>query len=334
MPTKRLGVAICTYNRADVLGEALQGLCVQTANPDTFEVVVIDNASTDNTHEVVAAFKDASISLRYVYEETPGLSRARNRALEEIKTEFIAYLDDDAVPDSQWITSVLETFDTITPVPAAVGGKVLLRWNGSQPDWLDKELFWIFSYLNYGENVLEAKGLVGCNLSFHRELLVKAGGFNVNLGRLGNSQLLGEETQVLNKLYHDGCRIYYQPKAVVEHIVGQKRQSQAYVIQRCKGAGQTQAFMRTLDGQLNKRILVSYLLREVYYQRATLVRAGSSLLLRRRFLSNKEKFLLRCKLIQFEAYEKQLLRFLVFGIPQDFQAKSDIATVDKIHVEA
>jgi glucosyl-dolichyl phosphate glucuronosyltransferase len=108
-----ISVVICTYNRADRLRLALDALCTQTLSPQSFEILVVDNASTDDTAALCTFYKEKLPQLHYLFEPVQGLSRARNTAWEEAKSPYIAYLDDDAIPCDDWIESILLTFETI-----------------------------------------------------------------------------------------------------------------------------------------------------------------------------------------------------------------------------
>ncbi|MGD8380729.1 MAG: glycosyltransferase, partial [Syntrophobacterales bacterium] len=92
----KISVIVCTYNRAELLGGTLRTLCHQTLDTSEYEVIVVDNNSTDNTREVVDEFCRRSSNVRYCFEPQQGLSHARNQGLQEAKGKYVAYIDDDA----------------------------------------------------------------------------------------------------------------------------------------------------------------------------------------------------------------------------------------------
>src|SRR5258706_11020169 len=120
--TVQISALICTRNRADYLRKALQSLAVQSLPRAQYEIIVVDNGSEDHTKDVVDAYCHMT-NLVYIYEETPGLSRARNVAFRRAKGQFVAFLDDDAVGSPMWLEKYLEVFQTFKPTPGSVGGK-------------------------------------------------------------------------------------------------------------------------------------------------------------------------------------------------------------------
>ena len=106
-----LTIVICTYNRAHILPEALESLLRQTVSPEDYYLLIIDNNSTDNTQEVLIPFKERFPYMRIVMEYNQGLSHARNRALKECQTEWLAFLDDDAKAHPDWVETILQTIE-------------------------------------------------------------------------------------------------------------------------------------------------------------------------------------------------------------------------------
>ena len=98
----KLSVIICTYNRVELLGKCVNSLMTQTARKENYEIIVIDNNSTDNTADLIRKIKIINSNLRYVKEANQGLSYARNRGWKEAKGEYIAYIDDDCKADNNW----------------------------------------------------------------------------------------------------------------------------------------------------------------------------------------------------------------------------------------
>src|SRR5882724_6993780 len=135
--TPLISVAICTFNRSQYLGAAIESLANQTLDHMLYEVIVVDNNSTDATNQVVeeAVRHHTNLDLRYVNESVQGLSAARNRAAQEAQGDFVAYLDDDAHAEPAWLGATLNAFQTLKPVPACVGGRIYPDWEGGVPDW-------------------------------------------------------------------------------------------------------------------------------------------------------------------------------------------------------
>src|SRR5262245_28178236 len=135
----KLTLAICTYNRAGLLGRALDSALTQTLPRDEFEILIIDNGSTDGTRQVVAAYQARTPNLRYVLEPQPGIAHARNRAAAEALGEYLAFLDDDAWADAKWLAELTHPLGSQDPRPACVVGPVELVWEGRRPDWFPQK---------------------------------------------------------------------------------------------------------------------------------------------------------------------------------------------------
>ncbi len=214
---QHLTVVICTYNRAHILSEALTSLLQQTVSPKDFSVLIIDNNSTDDTQNVVLSFKDKFISLRIILETNQGLSHARNRALKECQTEWLAFLDDDAKAHPDWVETILQTmekgnFD-------AFGGPYY-AWHhyGPAPRWLPKSFGTYESSQGYG--LLGGNTYIpGGNSVVRCEAARSVGTFSTKLGMNGNRCSYGEETQFFERMRAAGYRMGYVPQLKINHCV-------------------------------------------------------------------------------------------------------------------
>ncbi|MEL7226626.1 MAG: glycosyltransferase family A protein, partial [Cyanobacteria bacterium J06576_12] len=133
-----ISAIICTHNREQYLGAAIDSLLSQTL--DNYEVIVVDNASTDGTAAVAKARLGDS-RVRYIHEPTLGLSTARNCGAAAAKGEIVAYLDDDAEASEGWLAALVKVFEANEKV-AIAGGKVTLIWppHTQPPRWLSDDL--------------------------------------------------------------------------------------------------------------------------------------------------------------------------------------------------
>ncbi len=219
----QLSVAICTYNRAQKLKVLLQSLCNTGHSQGLFEVLVIDNASADGTKEIVLEFS-GSLNLVYAYEPKPGLSYARNRAIEIAKAEYIAYLDDDSRVPRNWVESVLHIVKHISP--DIFGGIILPFYDSPKPRWfLDK--YGTFDrggparYLQNGEYPF------GSSMIVKKSLFKRTGLFDTSLGMKGTRMGYndeGEFTRRAQELFPD-LKIYYDPGLIVYHLVPRQKMS-------------------------------------------------------------------------------------------------------------
>ncbi len=147
-----ISVVICTYNRDKFIGESLNCLAKQDLSPDAFEIIVVDNNSTDNTASIVKKFIEAhpGLNIRYVLEPNKGLSFARNRGIQEAKAPIITYIDDDAEATRSFLQSIVSFMQTDQTI-AGIGGKVIPKYSESdEPKWMSKYLNGFVGLMDYG----------------------------------------------------------------------------------------------------------------------------------------------------------------------------------------
>ena len=221
----------------------------QTLSSDRYEIIVVDNGSTDNTQEVLAKFADNPL-VRLIYEPIAGLSRARNRGWQESQASYIGYIDDDAVAGEKWLEDALWSFRNFLPEPEWVGGPVTLEWETAKPEWIDEELSVPLGWVNWGDlprPLKKTEWLIGANSCFGRKCLEKHGGFDERLGRQGACLLSGEETQLKKKIESAGGVLYYHPGVTVRHFVPASRVETSWFYRRYFWGGVTDCYMnRTL----------------------------------------------------------------------------------------
>lgn len=253
-------VVICTYNRADRLSLTLEALSKQTISTADFQVVVVDNRSTDNTPAVCERYQEQLVNFQYLYEPVQGLSRARNAGWQATQSPYIAYLDDDAIPCEAWIRSILEVFETVQPKPVGLGGPIYPLWEIPKPDWIDASMETLFTTLDAG-NTPRWFGPKECpwgaNVVYRRDALEAAGGFHEQLGRKGQSLLSGEETLLNVTLTSQGEQFYYSPQAWVRHWVPKERINPEWLVQRSYWQGRSVALVDTIVGKSPLRQRVS-----------------------------------------------------------------------------
>ena len=230
----QISVAICTFNRAPLLRKCLEGLTGQSLDPKEVEVIVVDNNSSDETAAVTKSFARKIKNLKYVFEEKQGLSRARNRAIEDASGPIIVYIDDDAIPYADWLEKILEAFEKF-PDCSVIGGESEPIFETERPQWLDDDLLKAYSCgLNYSTDYHYIEGsewLVECNLAYRIEPLRAAGGFSERLGRNGSLLLSGDGT-VNDLIAHAGGKLLYTPFAKVRHLVPSTRMNPKWIAQR------------------------------------------------------------------------------------------------------
>ena len=237
MTTPRIAVAICTYNRYDLLGGAIESCLAQDLDPSEFEIIVVDNSPD---HAAAESFGEAyreHPNLTYLVERTPGLSNARNVAARTSSAGIIAYLDDDAIARPDWLRAYLAAYEAFGPEVNVAGGRISPIWDVPRPPWLAEEKLGYVSVVDWGGGTRVLKDhewLAGANISFRREALLAIGGFDTNLGRKGPEThlLSNEESEMVARLTEDGGLALYVPEAEVEHLVDRRRLEQEWFRRR------------------------------------------------------------------------------------------------------
>jgi glycosyltransferase involved in cell wall biosynthesis len=243
--TIKISVVIATRNRAKYLEKAIKSLVNQSLDPTKYEIIIVDNASEDETKQVVEAFASLK-NLRYITEPVVGLSKARNAGWKSALGEYIALLDDDAVADAKWLEKYLEAFEEFGEAVGLIGGKVELIWEYPQPVWLPTELLGFFSFYRYADKpiILENKQwLSACNLAFPRKVIYAVGGFREDLGREGDRLRAGGEEYLRRQVDKRGLQSIYHPDIVVHHHVSSNKLTKRWFRNAAYWQGKSEATM-------------------------------------------------------------------------------------------
>ena len=241
-----ISVVICTYNRCDVLPRALESILRQDAGSVRYEVIVVDNNSTDRTREVVTTLvTDAKTEVRYVFEATQGLAHARNTGIANAEAPIIAFTDDDVRVADSWIAEIKRSLDE-HPEVDGVGGRILPEWPHEPPAWLTRE-HWVgpLALQEYGAapfyvNAERPISLAGANLVFRRSVFDRVGMFNPAVSVGGDHS----DTEMLLRLYRSGLQSLYVPSVIVTAEVQPERLEKQYHRRWFFKAGRAQALIR------------------------------------------------------------------------------------------
>ncbi len=232
-----VSVVVCTYNREKYIGTCLTLLAEQTENSAAYEVLVVDNMSTDNSREIIERViaQYPNRPLRYFIEKNQGHTYARNRGVREAKGEYISFLDDDAFVKPDYIKQLAEHFTSNSSV-MAIGGKIIPQYEGEEPEWMSKYLLTLVSALDMGNETKEFpknKFPIGANMAFRKQVFDQYGLFNTDLGRRADGLEGGDEKELFMRLRKGNALIHYVPAVAVSHIIPEKRIQIAYI----KGLG-------------------------------------------------------------------------------------------------
>lgn len=224
---------VCTHNNQNQLVNTLESLLVQSLPAERYEVIVVDNASSDDTEAVCATYPQ----FRCIHEDETGLSHARNAGIAAARSSLIAFIDDDAEADPLWLESILRVFQSNPDIWAA-GGKVLPIWDAPRPDWLTEQHYRSLSLVEWGPEQRELKWperVIGTNCAFRKEVFDSIGLFQTDLGRVGKVLLGNEDTEIQERIHANGKLVVYSPNAVVHHHVPAERMTREYLQRRDEG---------------------------------------------------------------------------------------------------
>jgi glycosyltransferase involved in cell wall biosynthesis len=242
-------VAICTLNRAESLRRTLESLAAMPVPDDLdWEVVVVNNNCTDHTDAVIEEFAER-LPLRREFEPQRGLSRARNRAVDTAKGDYIVWTDDDVVVDPGWLAAYAEAFRRWSEA-AVFGGRIIPRYETPVVKWVaESEALLVGPYAirDFGDeplplSVAEGRDPYGANFAL-RAVEQRAFRYNPELGLGPVRRRLGDETDVIKRILQTGAVGYWVPDARVEHCISHDRQTVSYIARYFAGLGETGAFL-------------------------------------------------------------------------------------------
>ncbi len=264
----KLTLSICTHNHLAALKQTLAGLHDLRPPRKPWELLIVNNASSDGTGDWLtqSGWQRTDINCRVVQEDQLGVAHARNRALTEAKGEYVAFLDDDETPEPDWLTNIEQVIDDYQP--AAIGGRIRAHLPGGRPSWLTDELLGFLGELDYGpvERALTEAStpIFTGNAVFHRQTVLDAGGFDGNLGRRGNIQSGGEDTELYQRLINLKKPVRWAPQAVIHHRIEPWKLRRTYFLRlhyrqgRMEGARKRGVQSRLPPGYLVPQVLRAY----------------------------------------------------------------------------
>ena len=223
-----LSLIICTYNREKYLQKTLDFVNKQTLSPNQFEVIIVDNNSSDSTKLIAENYVKTHSNAKYLFESKQGLSYARNTGYKEAQSENLLYLDDDAYLNTEGLANLVNFIKSDENL-MIVGGRAIIKYPDEKPKWVTKAVVnWLGSY-DYGNNIIEVtpeniknkivRFPIGCCFFVRKKVLDEIGGFNPQLGRVGKKMLAGEEFLIAKYVQKNNGKIVYFPEIKVEHAI-------------------------------------------------------------------------------------------------------------------
>lgn len=243
-------IVVCTYNRDKYLYGALQCIAENGYPTDDYEIVLVNNMSTDSTESECQRFRNdyPVVDFRYFVETQQGLSFARNRGIQESRGDTLVFLDDDSYIQPNYLLNLQHQLETF-PNADAFGGKIdPVFESGEAPKWLSKWNYSWVSAIDMGDKVCPFEGKafpIGANMGISKAMLSRIGVFNTELGRSKKNLMGGEEKDLFERIRQQGGNIYYFPDVIVQHVIPPSRTTKEYVKRLGEGVGRSER-IRTL----------------------------------------------------------------------------------------
>jgi glycosyltransferase involved in cell wall biosynthesis len=228
-----VSIIISTYNRCELLEGALRALLSQAPADLAYEILLVDNNSTDLTRSLVETLaKQYPGKLNYLFEPKQGLSYGRNTGINAAKASVIAFTDDDVRVAEDWVWRIKAGF-AANPDIDFLGGKVVPRWPAEPPPWLTKANWSPLALLDYGDSPFFVDSqkqlcLIGANFAFRRRAFEKVGLFKTDFQRVKDGIGSLEDHEILLRLWRSGSRGLYLPELVVTAEIEPARMEKRY----------------------------------------------------------------------------------------------------------
>src|SRR5687767_1112400 len=229
----KVGVILCTHNRCDKLATALESVAGSDL-PDSvsWEVLVIDNNSTDRTRETVESFvRQQPGRFRYIFETQQGKSHALNTGIRESDADVLAFMDDDVTVERSRLRRLTAPLESESWMGS--GGRVIPVWQTQRPNWLPEsgDILAPLVFFDLGDKtgrMFEAP--FGTNMAFRKQAFEKYGNFRIDLGPRPENEIRSEDTEFGNRVLGGGEQLYYEPAAIVYHPISSERLTKEYFL--------------------------------------------------------------------------------------------------------
>lgn len=259
-----ISVVICTYNRAHLLTDCLESLYHQDLDENSYEVLVVDNNSSDNTKEIVEQFGKRIKNLYYLFEPRQGLSYARNTGWCEAKGRYVGYVDDECKMPTKWLNAAVEIIDYCEP--EMFGGPYVADFNFNVPKWILPPYFSTFIKGANKRFLKNDEFIDGGNMFIRRDLFEEFGGFDTKIGMKGKQISFGEETifQKNIRRHIPDAKIIITPELLVKHLVSTEKLKYTKLILIWFASGyhnyQIYDYIYKVDVDLRYKIIVTLIL--------------------------------------------------------------------------
>ncbi|MFA9205787.1 MAG: glycosyltransferase [Burkholderiaceae bacterium] len=237
-----LSIIICSYNRANYIEAAFDSLYNQSSGLDSFETIIVDNNSTDNTADVFKNWRanHTNGSFTYLTESKQGASFARNTGAANAKGQWLCFMDDDAIANSNYVENIIKHIET-KPAVVGFGGRIIPKYIPSEPKWMSYYVSSLVGNFDYAATACafeNGKYPLESNMIVRKDVYDTIGGFNTALpGVVGTLRIGGEGKELFYKILALGHTIYYDPSICVQHVVEVKKLTSEYMYRVASGIG-------------------------------------------------------------------------------------------------
>ena len=237
-----LSIVICSYNRASYISEALDSLYHQSTGLNSFEAIIVDNNSTDNTADVFTQWRaiNTNGSFSYLTEVQQGASFARNTGAAYAKGQWLCFMDDDAVATPDYVKNIIRHIET-KPEAVGFGGRIIPKYIPAEPKWMSHYVSSLVGNFDYAPTACAfapGKYPLESNMIVKKDIYEQIGGFNTSLpGVVGTLRIGGEGKELFYKILSLGHTIYYDPSICVHHVVEVKKLTPEYMYRVASGIG-------------------------------------------------------------------------------------------------
>lgn len=274
---RHFSVILCTYNRRSLVLSTLASLRRQTLPYDQFEVLVVDNGSSDGTRQTIYRYINARANqrrlpadtwrVRYLLEPRNGLAHARNRALQAASGKIAVFLDDDALADPHLLEHLMVAYQETSA--DAIGGRVDLRWEAPRPYWFTDDLLPLLGYFAPSTTSMrlpDSLSLSNCNFSAKISALRSIGLFSPFISKRLHAPVSMESEDFCRRLRNAGYKLWYTPNAIVTHRVSAPRLQRAFFSGRAYWQGRAEIMNRYANNSISKAPTSSHILRTLYHE--------------------------------------------------------------------
>ena len=251
-----VSVVVCSHDRPDYVRACMESLANQTVGADGFEIVLVDSGSPPSVAAELLRIAEIAPNTRLVRVDDSGVSLARNEGARAATGDYVAYIDDDAMAEPDWIEQIQHVLAEQECRPAVLGGRVLPVWESPLPGWWPASLRGVLSIIEHegaGEYRTDAVPSTlepyGVNMVLKRDAMLRIGGFAEALGRMGLVLQSDEEVQLAWRLQDAGYSAIYDSRVVVRHSIQAARFNAEWLLARLYWQGASTVRTRRLLGQ-------------------------------------------------------------------------------------